>query len=257
FQQINLRIVRSRIDEGDNGRSDRPGSALMSLPVYITMSSPRKAERTVLYAPDLIVDAHDNVISAVNGSNPTSSSSGNDIFLAKSSDGGSTFSAPMNVTHNQDSVLQSLISNPHGTFGLLYVRGRRSRHPIYSFFRRGNTFGPAQNVSGTLPSIWVPPGVAVGPGGEVYAHWTTTIAVSPDFVRMHGNEDQKRRKDEGFTEHTVPPLNQRSDSRGLTADGRFEFPRDHRPFLSATGLLVDPAVSLSAVSVFDRAGSLR
>ena len=129
--------------------------------------------------PDLLVDPEDNVLVAVQELDPTKGSIAGDIFLFRSTDGGGSFGSPVQITNNLDAIEPVLILQS-GQIGLMYTRLSLGSIVLTTSADGGRTFGQAQDLSGSLPSIWFRPGIVSNQAGTAFAIWDTTAAGSTE-----------------------------------------------------------------------------
>jgi len=129
--------------------------------------------------PDLLVDPEDNVLVAVQELDPTKGSIAGDIFLFKSTDGGGSFGSPVQITNNLD-ALEPVLILQGSEIGLMHTRLSLGSIMLSTSADGGRTFGQAQDLSGSLPSIWFRPGIASNQAGTAFAIWDTTAAGSTD-----------------------------------------------------------------------------
>jgi hypothetical protein len=127
-------------------------------------------------APDIVIDANDNIFVCVLGETPF----GDDIYVMSSTNGGASFSAPANITNSLDVTYLSPFADSTGNIGYLYTRGTLGIFEGRSS-DGGKTFFQTENVSGHLPSIIDHTEVASDPSGNLFAYWGTTVGGSSDI----------------------------------------------------------------------------
>jgi hypothetical protein len=126
--------------------------------------------------PDLLIDPNGNLFVSFIGGTQL----GSDVYVMSSTDGGSSFSAPVNITNTGDVIFSSVFSDAAGNVGLLYTQGGLGIFEGRSS-DGGKTLSQIENVSGLLPSIIGHTEITADPSGNLYAYWDTTVGGSTDI----------------------------------------------------------------------------
>jgi hypothetical protein len=127
--------------------------------------------------PDVLIDSNGQLFVSFVASTLLGE---DDLYVMSSTDGGSSFSTPVNITNTGDVVFSSVFSDSAGNVGYLFTRktqgileGRSSDG--------GKTFFQIENVSGHLPSVIGHTEITADPSGNLYAYWATTVGGSTDI----------------------------------------------------------------------------
>jgi hypothetical protein len=127
-------------------------------------------------APDILIDSHNNIYVSMIGETPF----GEDLYVMSSTDGGASFSTPVNLTKSLDVTFSSPFADSSGNIGYLYTRSTLGIFESRSS-DGGKTFFETENISGHLPSIIDHPEVTSDTSGNLYAYWGTTVGGSSDI----------------------------------------------------------------------------
>jgi hypothetical protein len=153
----------------------------------VTFSTPKMVAASPAGAQSIQVDAKNNVFILV-GYNPTSMLNGNTAVLARSTDGGRTFST---VIVKQNIFASLLLVQPSGIVDFAYTTSENGIDPDDAVRETHSTDGGQTFVNDQL--VWgadaiLQFGGAVGPQGQVYVAW----AVQDDldcFVEAAASQD--------------------------------------------------------------------
>jgi PKD domain-containing protein/K319-like protein len=148
------------------------GGATFSAPINLSHA------KMFPFGPRISVDSHDGINVVWNDNSP-----GNlDIFFSRSTDGGLTFSSPVNVSHDA-----SVSSNPQvaaDSTGNIFVVWENDSGVLGVLFSRsvdgGVTFSAPSMVS-TNTTGSVSPQMVVGPTGNLYLAWEDDFASGSDI----------------------------------------------------------------------------
>ncbi len=156
------------------------GGATFSAPINLSHS------RLFPFGPRISVDSHDGINVVWNDNSP-----GNlDVFFSRSTDGGLTFSSPVNVSH--DASASSSPQVAADSTGNIFVVWENDSGVLGVLFSRsvdgGLTFSAPAMVS-TNTSGSISPQMAVGPTGNVYLAWEDDF-VSGSDVSFNRSLDQ-------------------------------------------------------------------
>jgi len=145
-----------------------------------TFSTPKVISNSTRFPfdPRIAVDSHDGINIVWNDDGP-----GNlDILFARSTDGGTTFSSPVNISHDSDSSSSPQIATD--STGNIFVTWESDSGVLGILFSRsvdgGVTFSAPVMIS-TNTSGSMAPQMAVDPAGNVNLVWEDDIASSSDI----------------------------------------------------------------------------